>query len=232
MRKYALLALLVVLLAGCGSDSPVSSRQSTIDWIDFVKWDEVEYHGIHTGILADESAIGEKIGNVAFMVAGHVTDPAYKTKNGDAAFHKKGTELYAVKGNPDLLAVKDEQAINGYNVYFSTKATEYKWHFKHVPIEKITRIEIYEDGQKRIREITGKDVKPFLQLLTTSEEVDNFIPDTTKGDALYYDVVLYTNGAVAYKYGVQFDGTTYYWHPWDTAILSNEMESYLTGKSE
>ncbi|OES43877.1 hypothetical protein [Domibacillus iocasae] len=105
MRKYVLLTMLFFLLAGCRSEAPVS-RQSAIDWIDFVKWTGVEYHGIHTGILVDESAIGEKIGNVTFMVAGHVTDPAYKTKNGDATFYEKGTKLYAVKKHPELLAVK------------------------------------------------------------------------------------------------------------------------------
>ncbi|MCP3761714.1 hypothetical protein NLX67_04865 [Domibacillus sp. A3M-37] len=226
MRKYALLALLVVLLAGCRSGVSESSH-SAIDWIDFVKWDGVEYQGIHTGILADQSAIGQKIGNVTFKVADHITNPAYKTKNGDAAFHEKGTGLYAVKGHPDLLAIKDEQAINGYNLYFSTKTTEYQWHFKNVPIEKVTRVVIYQDGREMGRELASEEVKTFLKLLTTSEEVDNFIPDTTKGAPLYYEVVLYTNEPVAYKYGLQFDGTTYYWHPWDTAILSNKIEPYL-----
>lgn len=233
MRKYALLVLLAALLAGCRSSGvPEGSGTAAIDWVDFVKWNGVEYHGIHTGILADKSVIGKKVGQVAFTAADHIDDPSYETKDGDAAFYKKGTGLYAVNGHPGLLAVKDEQAKNGYKIYYSTKTGGYKWHFANVPIEKVVRAEIYhQDAQKRSRNIAGSELQLFLKLLTASELVDQFTPDADK-KASSYRIVLYTGEAVAYQYRVQNDGTTYYWHPWDTAILPNEIERFLESQSE
>lgn len=232
MRKYALLVLLAALLSGCRFGVPDESGTAAIDWVDFVKWNGVEYHGIHTGILADKSAIGKKVGQVTFTAANHINDPSYETKDGDAAFYKRGTGLYAVNGHPGLLAVRDEQAKNGYKIYYSTKTGGYKWHFASVPIEKVIRAEIYQqDEQKRSRNVAGSELKLFLRLLTASKPVDHFIPDTDK-KASSYRIVLYTGEAVAYQYSVQYDGTTYYWHPWDTAILSNDIKRFLENESE
>ncbi|MCI2253386.1 hypothetical protein L2D08_03290 [Domibacillus sp. PGB-M46] len=231
MRHYAFLILLAVLLAGCRSGDPEEGQADAIDWVDFVKWNGVEYHGIHTGILADKNAVGEKVGQVTFTVAGHITEPSYKPKDGDAAFYGKGTGLYTVKEHPGLLAVKDKQAKNGYKLYYSTKAGGYRWHFDNVPIEKVIRAEVFPDGQKQGRSISGSDLKHLLKLLTTSEPVDSFIPNT-KEEGVSYHIVLYTGEAVAYQYSVQYDGITYYWHPWDTAILDDDIKPFLESWKE
>src|SRR3954465_11272913 len=114
MRKsISLLILVIIILAGCKS-SPFG-QNAVIDWVDFIKWNGKMYDGIYSGVLADEQYIGEKLGEVKFKVADNVSNPEYKTKNGDAAFHEKGSEIFTIKGHPDLLAVKSSRAINGYS---------------------------------------------------------------------------------------------------------------------
>jgi len=189
------------------------------------------YEGIQSGILADEQFIGKKLGEVKFKVADNVTNTGYKIKNGDAAFHKEGTDIYSIKGSANLLAVKDKSAINGYRVYYERDKTDYRWHFKNVPIEKVNAIEIYQGyapNTKMITEIKDKvKLNFFLKILKNSEENPNFEPNTTNGDPTYFEIILYTGEPIAYQYDMQFDGATYYWHPWDTSILSNEVEAFI-----
>jgi hypothetical protein len=230
MKKWIVILGILIFITGC--QSTPFDRNVVIDWVDFIKWDGIEYNGIYTAVLANESNLGEKIGEIQFTVADNVTNSNYKIKNGDAAFHEKGTELFRVKGMNDLIAVKSTSTINGYQIYSPTNETKYSWHFEDLPKEKVNRIETYEaytsEGNKRISEIENfEEVKSFLALLESSEVDSNFQPNTEKGDPTYYEMVFYTDGPIAYKYAMQYDGETFYWHPWDTAILPEEIEGYL-----
>ena len=233
MRRINLLILLsilqLLLLVGCGSTN--IGGHAIIEWVDFIKWEGIQYEGIRTGILADKNFIGEKIGEVKFRVADNVTNPNYKIKDGDAAFLEKGTEIYTIKGKPDLLALKDKSVIKGYRVYYSRDKNEYQWHFKNVPIEKVNAIEIYQTytpNTKKITEIKDRGkLNSFLKILKNSNESPNFQANSTKGDSASYEIILYTGEPIAYKYNMQFDGTTYYWAPWDVSILSNEIGAFL-----
>lgn len=221
--------LLPLLLVACRFTSTES--QTIIEWVDFVRWNGVEYNGVQSGVLANENFIDEKVGEVKFKVADHVTNPSYKIKDGDAAFHEKGTEIYSIKGNPELLALKDKTSINGYKVYFAKGTTEYKWYFKDVPIEKVNLIEIYQSyspNTKKISEIKEKEkIISFLDILKNSKEDSNFQPSNANTDPTHYEIVLYTDEPIAYKYGIEFDGANYYWYPWDTSILSNEIGKFI-----
>lgn len=226
-----MLSLLIVLLAGC-QRSIFGGSHTIIDWVDFINWDDKEYNGIYTGVLADDSYVGKQIGTVKFKVADNVTNPSYKTKNGDAAFHEKGTEIYAVEGEDDLIAVKDERSINGYRVYYSVENTGYTWHYKDIPVNEVKKVEIYEaytpEGSIRIAEIIDlADISRFLDILKNSKEDKAFHPNMDNGDPIYYEIVLYTDGPIAGKYGLQFDGTTYFWSPWDTEILSGDIKQFI-----
>jgi hypothetical protein len=229
-RTAAVILLLMLILSGCRS-TPFGP-QSVIDWVDFIHWDGIKYDGIYSGVLANEEFVGEKIGEVKFKVADNVTNSNYKTKNGDAAFHEKGTEIYALKGDSDYIMVKDSREINGYRVYFARESSEYKWHFKDMPLDRVREIEIYEtytpDGPKKMSQFSESDkIQHFLKILTNSEESSNFQPDTTNGDPTYYDMVFYTDSPVAYKFHMGFDGKTYFWSPWSTNILSSEISNFL-----
>jgi hypothetical protein len=222
----------VLLLTGCRS-SPFNNY-AVIDWVDFIKWDGQEYDGISEGELADINYIDKKIGEVKFKVDENIHDPEYKIKDGDAAFYEKGTAIYTIKGNPDLIAVKSTRALNGYDVFYS-RDTQYKWHFKDMPLNQVNHIDIFlQDsygGKKRITSITAPDqVKHFLQLLQSSKENPDFQPHTDNGDPAYYQMVLYTGEPIAYKYDLQYDGQTYFWHPWNTSILSNDIQVYINQK--
>ncbi|MFF2878406.1 hypothetical protein ACFVR2_19005 [Gottfriedia sp. NPDC057991] len=221
--------ILPLLLVACRFTTTES--QSSIDWVDFVRWNGVEYYGIQSGILANEKFIDEKVGEVKFKVADRVTNPSYKIKDGDAAFHEKGTEIYSIKGNPELIALKDRTAINGYSVYYAKGTTDYKWYFKDVPIEKVNKIEIYQSyspNAKKISEIKNKEkIDRVLDILKTSKEDSNFQPNNDNTDSTHYEIVLYIDEPIAYKYNIEFDGANYYWYPWDTSILSNEIGKFL-----
>ncbi|WP_419887414.1 hypothetical protein ACN6MT_18335 [Neobacillus niacini] len=230
MRKWGFFILLLMVLTGCRS-TPFDGH-TVIDWVDFIKWEGIEYNGIYTGVLADEKYIGDKLGAVKYKVADNVTNPNYKIRNGDAAFHEKGTEFFTIKGNPNLLAVKDDRQINGYSVYYSREAADQQWHFKNVSLDKVNKIEIYQpnatNGDKLLSKYTNQEeLNHILELLKNSEESPNFQPNMEKGDPDYFQIVLYTDQPIAYKFDVQFDGSTYYWYPSDTAILSNEIQIFL-----
>lgn len=155
MKRMGIVMLLAVLLTGCRT-TPFD-RHTIIEWVDFIKWDGIEYNGIYSAVISDENYIENKLGKTKFKVADNVTNPNYKIKDGDAAFHEKGTEVFTIKGYPNFIAVKDSDVINGYRVYFSRDKLEYEWHFKDMPIEKVHLVEIYRsytpEGTKKITEI-------------------------------------------------------------------------------
>jgi hypothetical protein len=231
-RNMFIFVLILLFLTGCRSSA--FGGQSVIDWVDFIKFGGKEFNGIHSGVLADKHYVGEKIGTVKFRVADNVTNSWYKTKDGDAAFHEKGTEIFQIKDQPHLIAVKVDWEINGYRVYYSRDDIEYQWHFKDMPIEKVKLIEIYQydrpEGDKLISVLTNdEDVKSFLQLLVESDESPGFQPSIQNVDPVFYKMIFYTEEPIAYKYNMQFDGDTYYWHPWDTSILSDDIKVYING---
>ncbi|MED3572312.1 hypothetical protein ACTHO0_26235 [Cytobacillus praedii] len=229
MKKWCLFIVSLLLLTGCRS-MPFE-QHSVIDWVDFIKLDGQTYDGVYSGVLADQNLVNKMIGTVQFKVADNVTNPNYKIKNGDAAFHEKGTQIFNIKGHPNLIAVKSKSSINGYQVYYSRDKIDYKWHFKDMPTEKVKKIEVYQaytsEGNKLISEITQvEEVKSLLHLLVSSEVNSTFEPNTEKGDPTYYEMIFYTEDPIAFKFGIQFDGATYFWHPWDTAILSNDIQRF------
>jgi hypothetical protein len=232
MKKVLSMFVILVLIIISGCRYAPFGSQSVIDWVDFIKWNGKEYDGINTAVLADEKYLGEKLGEVKFKVADNVTNPHYKIRNGDAAFHEKGSEIFSIKGQQQLIAVKSSREINRYEVYFSRNETDYKWHFKDLQIEKVNRIELFQsytpNGNKQILELNDPyKINDFLDILKTSEENPKFQPNTEKGDPLFYELVLYTDEPLAYKYSMQHDGHTYYWYPWDTFILSDAIKNFL-----
>lgn len=47
-----------------------------IVWVDFIKWNGIEFDGIHSGVLANKKFLDKKIGEVKFKVADNVTNPS------------------------------------------------------------------------------------------------------------------------------------------------------------
>lgn len=228
-KKLSICLLLMLILTGCRS--PLH-QNTVIDWVDFVKWNGVEYDGIFNGVLADERFLDKKIGEVKFQVADHVSDPEYKTKDGDAAFHKKGTPIYSIKGEPNIIALKSSDSIKGYSVYYSREGKKYRWLFQDMPVEKVNKVEIYQlhpsNTIERLAELNNSEqLSHFIQIFKNSKESPNFQPNIEKGDPLFYQVVFYKDEAIAHLQNLQYDGYTYYWFPNETATLSNEIEAFF-----
>jgi hypothetical protein len=168
---------------------------------------------------------------VNFTLEGNVKNPNYKSKDGDAAFLEKGTVLYSIKNQPDLLAAKVKDELNGYRIYSKRDFNDDRWDFKKVPLEKVKKIEIYESivPMKKRNEIKEPDkIKFLLQYLENGKEDSGFQYDTSNGDPKNFDLVLYTDEPIAYKYFIQYDGTTYFWYPSEASILPHEIGQFFT----
>lgn len=77
-----------------------------IDWVDFVQLGSTQYvAGIQSPGTIDQSQLGPVIAHVKFRVEGHVCDPSYRPKDGDAAFLDPGVAIYAVNGQPTTQVV-------------------------------------------------------------------------------------------------------------------------------
>lgn len=224
MKKWVLIGLLSVLLASCVG----VTTQVEIDWVDFVKFNDVSYVGSYSKELTSEQYLGEVVSVVQFKVADNVTDSNYKTKNGDAAFHEKGTKIYEVKGVEDMYAVKDDGKVSGYQIYEESMKNE----FENVEQTAITKIEIHQwlpDGsyklQKELKE--QAELTAFLALLNTSVENIEFEPKSNDKDPDYYELLFYNAGPIVNKYSLHYDGETYYWYPFEVAILDSQVGEYL-----
>jgi hypothetical protein len=232
MRIILYCFLMLFFLAGC--EMHPMKGNSVIDWVDFIKLNGKEYSSIPELVIADPSKVKGLIGTVKFKVSDNVTNPNYRIKEGDAAFLDEGTKIFAIDGYPThtFVAVKDDNLVHGFRVYFAREDVEqFKWHFKDVSKEKVKKIEIYynEDYKRNkfIKTLEGSSVDEFFAVLDRGETRPNFSPSITKSDPKRYIMVIYTDDVLAYSYSLFFDGETYYWHPWDTAVLPKDIEMYI-----
>lgn len=77
-----------------------SSSTTQIDWVNFVQFAGITYlaHSLHVGRPLQTSDLGPVFATVKFKLEGNVQDPAYRAKDGDAAFLDAGTIVYTMKG--------------------------------------------------------------------------------------------------------------------------------------
>ncbi|ANC77338.1 hypothetical protein ABE65_011195 [Fictibacillus phosphorivorans] len=229
LRRLYRLVLILFLLTGCNYGGQIE-----IDWVDFIKWNNKEYHGVYTGFISDPSLIGEKIGKTTFKVSDSINDLEYKTKNGDAAFLPKGTTLFGIKGRRGFIAVKDKNEINGYKLYVEYNSKQDRFWFKHIPLDKVTKIETYaidphNDVDRTLKQtLSGKEeIDDILLLLTTSKKESGYQPSMKDGDPLMYEMTFYTGEPIAYKLSVHYDKTNYYFHPDDTNLIDDKIAVFF-----
>lgn len=224
MKKISLFLLCIMFLVSCNS-------QTIIDWVDFVNVDGKQYEAVYTAVISDPANIGEKVGEVKFKVADNVSNPRYRVKDGDAAFWEKGTEIYRVQDRKDLIAIPDESEINGYRIYYSNSdENNFNYHYKDINLEAINKVEIYEDHYKPqlINALVNEqEIAEIIAILNEGKTVASFSPSTTHGDPIRYQLVLYSEEPIANNYSLFYDGSVWYWHPWDTSIISDEIDSYI-----
>lgn len=234
-RMVVLLFSAIFILTACSAFPKDLNpfRQTIIDWEEFIKINGEEYERIRHGVIADPREIGQQIGTVNYKLSGNVTNPHYKPKDGDASHLDKGTIIYAVKNEPALVAVKDGTEINGYQVFYNADDSQsYVWHYQHMPKDQVSKVELYyrqSDGRRTlIKRLTDHEtIKQFVAVLDDGQFDDTFSPNISKRDPTTYDMVFYTESSIANRYSMFFDGTHYYWHPSNTAILPDEIRQYL-----
>ena len=100
--KTKLISMVLILLSfaltACTTPNNNNSG-AEIDWVDFIVLNNINYLGNYQGDNKyEQGSMDGVIGKVTFNVSKNVKDPAYKLKNGDAAFLPVGTEIYKIKG--------------------------------------------------------------------------------------------------------------------------------------
>jgi hypothetical protein len=237
MKRITIFLISCILLTACNnptsSTNPTSitNRNTIIDWVDFIKINGTQYEVINSAIITDYSYIGKKIGEVDFKVADNVSNPKYQIKNGDAAFWEPGTEIFEVLNMPELIAVPDEDEINGFRIYHEESVQrDYKQHFKDLDLDIVKKVEFYKGDNKPhvLNTLNNKEeITEFFALIGNGETNSEFNPDISHGEPEYYQMVFYSDEQIAYKFNLFFDSKVWFWHPWDTSIVSKEIERFV-----
>lgn len=206
-------------------------------WEDFIQFNGRKYRSIGDGVISNPTLIGDKIGEVEFKVADNITDTNYVIKEGDAAFWDKGTDIYEITGLPieDFIAVKDENKINGYRIYYFSDM-DYIWRYKYIDKDKINKIEIYDrkvhnyrvSKPELIRTLKNKDdIKDFITILDNGVVHKKYIPNVAFGDPIRKQVVIYTDDIISFETSISYYGEEYIWSPSYIEILPNEIKKYI-----
>lgn len=108
------------LVAACQLPGATRACGAQIDWVNFIEVGSTQYvAGLGASPAAlQESDLGPVYAHVRFKVSGHVCDPNYKLKDGDAAFLDPGTPIYQVAGHQpsEELAARFNGSIVVYRV--------------------------------------------------------------------------------------------------------------------
>lgn len=215
-----------MLLAGCGF---IGQTHVEIEWVDFLQMNDKKYHRAYHLELA--GPLGDKIGETKFKIADNIHNPEYRSKNGDSAYLKPGTELFSVKNKKDLIAVKNKEAINGYSIY-SLEEPYGSGNFTDFPVEGAVKAEVYQEiaynQYDLLRTITDKsELKHLLEMLSSGRPGEPVAYDDSNENIKSYAIVLYTSDPVCWRYSILTDGTVYTWSPWESEILPDEIQSIL-----
>lgn len=234
VKKWLFLSLIAAALAvsGCSQMINPIKGNAIIDWVDFVKLNGNLYRGLYHHVIKDPNLVTDQVvGEVKFRVADVVSNPKYKTKDGDAAFLAEGTKLYQVEGfRPDeLIAAKDENRIGGYRLYAGEEFYKtVRHHYKDMPKNQVEQIQLFVQGEvQAFRSLTGEEISRFLAFLENGEDKLDFSPDQTNGDPKFYNMVFYADGPLAYVYDLADDGKNVFFNPWYTRVVDDEIRKFL-----
>jgi hypothetical protein len=99
-RVVVLLAALL-LIAACQLPGAAPTCNAQIEWVNFIQVGSTQYvAGPESPSVLQASDLGPVYAHVKFKVSGHICDPNYRLKDGDAAFLEAGTPIYQVNGHP------------------------------------------------------------------------------------------------------------------------------------
>jgi hypothetical protein len=232
----------ILLLSGCNSNgspekSAIIEHNTIIDWVDFLKLNNISYTGSWQAALTDPSKLGEEIGKVAFQVADHVHDPHYITKDGDAAFLAIGTVVRAISDYPnhEIVAVQDAHAIGGYKLYVEDgKQKELGLTFEEAVHKKITQVSFYpmDSAGKPIVELKNGSQLFLISLMQTAAQDQTLHTQTASKNPVYYRLVMNSGSAIGYVDTIYKDGNHYYWDHPEANLLPSAFAYYFANERE
>ncbi|WP_062107530.1 DUF5301 domain-containing protein [Bacillus niameyensis] len=228
MRKWIVSACLI-LLVGCS--------HVIIDWEDFLQFHGEKYFSDAGVELSDLKFIGENIGEIKYTLKDNVKKSNYRSKDGDAAYLKTGTKLYAVINHPDLIAISDPEKINGYKLYVREGDQNILDIPTFLPEEPIKKIEIFEELENNEyifnTMIDQKEkIQSFIELFQTSQSDTSLEYRDDDPKSKSYAIILYSSSPMASKHSIYFDGGKYFWLNKEYEILSDRINEFLTPANE
>jgi hypothetical protein len=105
VKWFALFMIITLSVAGCNSLSADCPPNTIIEWVDMLKINDIKYQ--HDFLDEPDDFVvetGKKIGEVSYEMADDAC-ANHKMKNGHAAYLRKGTPIYEIKGYPASLMV-------------------------------------------------------------------------------------------------------------------------------
>ncbi|KGE16903.1 hypothetical protein [Paenibacillus wynnii] len=225
--KMLILLTVAILLSGCSMRG-----SSAIDWVDFVKLNGNSYSGSWESVIKNPNLVTREIvGEVKFKVSDVVTNPDYRTKDGDAAFLEKGTKLYRVEGfkTNEVIAARDKGSIGGYHLYVEDGFYKnVRQHYKDVIKDNVERVELfYLEDVNPYKTLVDDEKKRFIHLLESGKNTPNYTPQNKDGDPEYYKIVFYIDEPIAFRFTLVDDGINVFFSPWDTRLVDIEIRTLL-----
>lgn len=240
MKKYYILLVIFVVISGIlfikvkqkNIEAINMETKVYIDWVDFIRMNGKDHYRIRHGFLTNPQDAHNIVGEVLFKLSDVVTSTDYEIKDSDAAYLDVGTKLYSILELPkdSYIAVKDNSEINGYRIYYSSDM-DYSWHYKDVPKDRISKIEVYEYGTttpKLKRILSAKEeVEEFIDILDKGIIDNDFMPKMSGEDHQRVRIAIYTDDKIGYDYVISYDYETYFWSPWDVEILPARIKKFI-----
>lgn len=227
---YGVIMLLLISLSACRSGK--TEFETEVDWVDFIMLDQTMYtHLPHRGIIADPSQVATEtpIGFTTFEISGNVHHAGYQPKDGDAAFLPAGTALYGLnnQSEPAVIAVEDPAEVNGFKLY-AAEHSAFQPNAEELDLSKVIRIDIYQrnPSPKRLRELTGAEMKGFIRLLEKGQADSMDQPDSS-AVLTYYDVIFYGIKPYAFSRALADDGRDFIFYGKNVRKVSADIRKFV-----
>lgn len=202
-RKLFFLVVMMMLLSSCSNVS--SCPNADIEWVDMVMMGDIIYQRYSDKPMIIEK--GKEVGKVAYTMAEHACSN-HQMKNGDAAFLKKDTPIYEIKGYPTALMV-----IANDKVYVADTNKQAKTVGELYPIHQLVKniyIESTEDG-RRIHTFSQSSKDKFLNAWSKLklEDMQAFNEERKmQGERIFLEIEL--NNNVSFRQLYWADANTFH----------------------
>ncbi|WP_318617568.1 hypothetical protein [Sporosarcina sp. YIM B06819] len=228
-RKSIFILVFALLLSACSNPNSLIEigkvcPDAEIEWVDMLMIDDIKYEH-HFPEPVDEILPliidkGRELGKVTYEMADSACSN-HKMQNGDAAFLKKGTIIYEIKGYPTSLIV----AAND-DVYVANTNKQAKAAGELYPMDKLVKniyIESTEDG-KRMHTFPQSSKDKFLAAFYALklEDVQSLIDrNKLEGTRVFLEIEL--NNGTSFRQLYWSDSNTFH----NGAIGNDEIKEII-----